>query len=827
MLVNQGCNLNKYIPSGKYIIEDVKIKGAPGDERDELYSLLKISPNKKVLGVVKLNMWEYLLFNTPGRRQRWADKSAKYNKELIAAEAELAKTDTSDKKTRGKIEARISRLEDRIKRYDDREEDLLKTEWEKPVLLDSQMLFNSGLQMKEYMFHKGYFYDTVSYKVKTIGKKAYITFNLVLGKAFYIRKLDYEIFDKRIADIVAGDTANRLVEPGQKFDGDILTAERNRLTLLLRENGYYNFRRDYIYYDIDSSHRGNTVNVGLGIANPTARTRHRFYKIGKIYVEPEYIKNDTTSKDTVAYKGLYFISRDLRIKPSILGDYIFFNTGDIYKAIDYQSTINRLSQLGSYKFVDIQYHVDTVGRPDTGILSVFIKLTPFKKQEIDYGLELNSIEQSQADIPTTRSVGSAANVLYMDKNLGHTDLQLQIKPYGSVELPISILQHANAIDTPAYTYGVTTSFILHRLLVPHIWPFWPLSDEALRRNAQTSFNFNYIVESSKYYQRNTGSLYMTWTENFDENHVLSVTPIEISYVNTGFVSNTFRASIDSTHNPLLINLFDQHLITDFRMAYRINRQPFTLVKKPYWYLLLSFETGGNVPALASLASHNFKDPAKDSGAVTGKIFGIDYYQYTKLEADYQYYLPVFGKDNLALRAIGGFGAPESLVGLFFPNTQSSELPFEKQFYVGGANDIRAWKLRTLGPGSYYDPFGSQYYDKSGDIKLEANAELRFPIYSVLKGSIFTDAGNVWLYNNDPLRPGSGFGFNTFYKEIAIGSGIGFRFDFNLFVVRLDFAVPLYNPALDLSDRWQFYDIDHQSAWFTHNLQINLGIGYPF
>lgn len=314
---------------------------------------------------------------------------------------------------------------------------------------------------------------------------------------------------------------------------------------------------------------------------------------------------------------------------------------------------------------------------------------------------------------------------------------------------------------------------------------------------------------------------MTWQAKVSSNQTLSITPIEIGFVNTGFLSGTFKKSIDSTHNPLLIDLFDQHLITDFRASYLINQQPLTNVKYPYWYLRLSFEAGGNVPALLTLKQQ------RDSNAVTDKLSGINYYQYTKIEADYQYYLPVLHNNNLAMRIIGGVGVPQSLVGLFAPNTNSTELPFEKQFYVGGANSIRAWKLRTLGPGSYYDPLGPTYYDKSGDIKLEANAELRFPIYSIVKGALFTDAGNVWLYSNDPQRPGSGFYFNTFYKQIAVGSGVGLRFDFSYFVVRFDFAVPLRDPSRPSGSEWEVDELLRQSAWFEHNLQINLGIGYPF
>jgi outer membrane protein insertion porin family len=822
MVFGQACNLSKYIPPKKYLLDKVKIEGAPPAEEDQLYSLLKQVPNKKILWVLKLNMWSYLLANTEEVKQKRIDNAVKLREELPDLKAQLAKTDTANIKERQKLEAKIVKIENRIDYYDNREENLKKSVWEEPVILDSQLMIASAVQFRAYLFNKGYFYDSVSYSIKTKGKKATIIYKIKPGPPSYIHKLDYYVFDKRISDIVTKDSLNRLLFSGQKYDGDLIAQERNRITLLLRENGYYNFRRDYIYFEIDSSLGDRKVNVGIGISNPALMKRHRLYKIGEIYVEPEYYLNDTTVKDTFTYARMHFISTKPRIKASVLRDFIFLHKNDLYKGSDYQATINRLSQLNAYRFVDIQYDVDTFGRKDTGVLNVFIKLTPFKLQEIDLGLEFNSTEESLGQISTTRSLGSAGNFVYRNKNIGHSALQLEIKPQGSIEIPISILQHGSAIDTPSYQYGITNSLILPQLLVPHSW----LNEKALKRTAQTTFNLNYIVENSRYFKRTTATINTTYQENFSPNFRLFVTPVEISLVNTGFVNNTFYHEVLNTHNPLLINLFDQHLITDIRGALLFNQQPLTNVKNRYWYLRISAETGGDVPAIIDLVAFN---KPKAPGASTNQIFGINYYEYSKIEADFHYYIPVRKDNNLAMRVIAGLGTPLSIMGILDPNTKSTILPFEKQFYVGGANSIRAWRLRTLGPGSYKDnsPSGTINYDKSGDIKLEASAEYRVPIYSILKGALFVDAGNVWLYNDDPKRPGSAFHFNSFYKEIAIGTGIGARLDFNFFVIRLDFAVPLHDPSYPESQRWRVDQLLHESAWWEHNLQINLGIGYPF
>jgi len=818
LIICQACNLNKYIPPKKYLLDKVTIIGSPSNEKEQMNSLLKQVPNKRIFFVVKPNMWAYLLLNTEKAKQRREEKAQKLRDELVVVKSELEKTDPKNEKRVEKLQTKIVKIQNRITHYENREEDLKKSVWEEPVLLDSQLLAASSVQFKDYLFNKGYFHDSIYYSVKIRGKKAFVTFHVITGDQFYINKLDFFIFDKRISDIVTKDSLNCLVKPDQKYDGDLMKDERNRLALLLKQNGYYNFRRDYIYFDIDTTLPGNIVNVGLGIANPTTMSRHRIYKIGDISVEPEYYLNDTTVKDTFKYNNMYFISNHPRIKPSILKDFIFIHSGDLYNGNDYLATMNRLSQLNAYQFIDIQYAVDTIERPDTGILNVFIRLTPLKKQEWDIGIDLNSVEESQADITNTRSLGTAANLLYRNKNLGSSAMQLEIRPTGSIEIPISILNNSSVTNTPSYQYGLTGTLLVPQLLAP-----WRLSENELKRTAQTSFNAGYIVESSIYFKRNTGTVNMTWQENLRPNVRLSVTPVEISLVNTSFINSTFKAQVDSTHNPLLINLFDQHIITDFRAVLLFNQQPLTNVKSRYWYFRITGETGGNVPALVYNILNNSR---KSTGPVTNNILGINYYQYSKIEGDYRYYIPVAKDNNLAFRAIIGFGTPNSIMGLLSPQTKSEILPFEKQFYVGGANDIRAWRLRTLGPGSYEDPNGTLNYDKSGDIKLELNAEYRTPIYSILKGAAFVDAGNVWLFNNDPSRAGAAFQFNSFYKEIAIGGGLGARFDFNFFVVRLDFAEPFYDPALPENQRLVFHNFNN-NQWLGSHLQINLGIGYPF
>jgi outer membrane protein assembly factor BamA len=239
-----------------------------------------------------------------------------------------------------------------------------------------------------------------------------------------------------------------------------------------------------------------------------------------------------------------------------------------------------------------------------------------------------------------------------------------------------------------------------------------------------------------------------------------------------------------------------------------------LVKKPLFFFREAAEFGGLLPFLISQVAGN---STKSDILTNNSLTGITYYKYIKSESDFRYYIPLGQETNLALRSIFGIGAP-----MF----NSATLPFEKRFFSGGANSIRAWKLRQVGPGSFYSNNPGVNFDQSGDLKLEFNSELRFPIYGVFKGALFLDAGNVWLFKNDAERPGAEFAFNRFYKEIAVGTGFGTRFDFSVFLFRVDFGVKLRDPAQPENQRWLFNKWD-ESDWIGNFMNLNLGIGYPF
>ncbi|RYD81206.1 MAG: hypothetical protein EOP53_06955 [Sphingobacteriales bacterium] len=837
MLSVQSCNVRKRIPPGSQLLSKVKIKGEPTAYSDEVYALLKQKPNKKVIGLFRINMWVYFWANQSAMKRRREKKLVKLQNSLAQSlEALEALPETEDKK-RKKLDYKIVKLENKVDKQRDKVANLSRGVFEPPVLLDTFLASSSSSQIQAYLFNKGYFHNTVSselrygtnihrlfyynlfglrdndssnHKRKT---KATIIYNVNHGEPTILNQVEYLVYDSTLFPLVIADSLKSEIKLGKRYDGDALARERERLYLVFRNNGYYNFSREYIYYGLDSAIGKNKVDVYLGISNPPNRTKHRIYTFDKIYIEPEYFLGDSTKKDTFALDDYTFISNGTIVNPSLLADFVFFNKGEIFRLSDYQSTLSRLSQLNLFRYIDVQFTLDTIGRKDTGLLNAHIRLTPMPKMEWNTNLELNYRDEGQTQFnPQTnsRSLGMAGSVSYKNRTLGKSGLQLEIRPRLAVEIPVKTLVE-EGINVPSYEAGLGTSLAFPQLLFPkHLLPK-RFATKALRLASQTTVNLNFLYEQNKYFNRTTYNNNLTYqiTKGRIQHFV---TLAEVSLVNTSFNNAAFQKQVEDTRNPLLINLFDQHIITNGRYAFVLGQQPITNVAKRYWFLKESIELGGNTMA----AFDKIADTKRDTNKLTKKIFGINYYQYFRNEVDLRFYSPAWRDNNIALRTIVGFGLPYG---------NSTILPFERRFYVGGANSIRAWRLRELGPGQYKDN-NEIAFDKSGDLKLETNAEFRFPVYGLFKSALFVDAGNVWTYKEDVGRPGSKFKTDSFYKQIAVGAGLGLRFDFTFFVLRLDLALPVRDPSLPAGDRMVFHNFNNRT-WIGKNINTNLGIGYPF
>ncbi len=752
-----GCSIKKHIPADKYLLTKVAVKGAPGQSGEDLYTLSKQKPNRKFAGVVRLKMWLYLLSKK--------------------------KNDPEKKK-----------------------EKIANNTWEEPVLLDSALLGVSTGNMEEYLFNNGYFHGKVNYEIKTKGRKAGITYLVTPGDEFKIRNLKYQVEDSALAKLVLeGDTTRRRVKNGDQYDGDVLAEERDRLTNLFRNEGYWNFSREYITFEVDSHLEGNLVDVGLRVDNPVNRPHHWIYRVKNIYVEPEYIYGDTIPKDSFEYTDQIYISKQLRIKAPIVADFVFFNRDSLYRQSDYQSTLGRLGQIGIYKFIDVNLMPDTSAGRDTGLMDILIRLTPLKRQGITANLELNT---TQENTPITadrqRLYGTSVGLTYRNRIIAKLPLLLDIGARGSIESPFSGA-------AASFDYGFNASLSYPTLLLP-----FAIKDRSLRLSSTTALSGSWLSERTEDYSRRTLTGNLAYNLRYGRYRFTWV-PLEVSLINTYRLSDGFETQLQDINDPFYRSLFDRHILTSSRYGFIINQQPIGMVQAFYWMFRVTGEVGG----FDIFARDALFDKARLEKDTIRRLGGIDYYQYLRLEPDIRAYLPVGRYTNLAGRFALGLGTPYA---------NSSIMPFEKRFYVGGPNSIRAFNSRKLGPGLFQDPDGRRgnSYDQSGDIKLETSLEYRFPIYSFLKGALFADAGNVWLLRTvDTIRTQSQLPFakgadpaRTIIGDIAVGAGAGIRLDFNFFVIRLDVAKPVKYPKIPKSPSLS-------PKVFLSDAVLSIGIGYPF
>ncbi len=810
--MEQSCSIKKYIPKHSYLVNKVNIKGEPNGMNDALYNLSKQKPNARLLFVYRWNMWRYLIFSsTVDAIFKRGERIKKLNAELKQLKLDYTQNEPNltDKQKR-KAQKHIASLQRKLENETTKAEEVAAAV-DAPVLMDSEMLRVSARQMTDYLWDKGYFQAKVTFNVFVHGSRANIYFQCNPGNQFFITKYEIKAEDSAITNLIYRDTSVALISKGSPFTKDLLLREENRVYNLLSNRGYYKFKQQYFNFASDTMNvAGDSMPLKMIIYNPVDGDKHKIYRVKDVIIEPEYALGDTSIKAKTLYNGYVFVSSDLQVRPKVICDFIYIKPNSIFREDVKRSTLARLAQLGSFKFVDIRYieNKEIVG--DTGELNCYIRMTPAEKYKTVNSFELNRTEEGDRAITNNYSTlyGFAVSSSLLNRNLAHSALQFETQLRAAVEVPFDTLHFLKPVPSLLnYQLGLNNSLIFPKLLYyPHFWPFNQINKDG-SLPAVTSFNLNLLFEHNGFYNRTTGSTNLTWqvTKN---NQRYFITPVEISLINA-HASPLLKLPDD----PLILNLFDQHIITDFRFAYLYNLQPITNVVKPFTVFRLGAEIGGFIP---SAIDYLFDKQSSNNGDVTRKILGIKYFTYSKIDLDLRGYMPVIKSDNLAARIAIGLGVP------FAPSTI---LPFEKRYYVGGANSIRAWRPRDLGPGSFQSPTGV-IYDKSGDFKFEGSFEYRFPIFSFIKGAIFTDYGNVWLDREDPLRPGANFAIDRFYKEIAIGSGAGLRFDFSFFVFRFDVAVPMRDPALNEKDRW-VYTKYYSMPNLADKMNLNIGIGYPF
>jgi len=671
---------------------------------------------------------------------------------------------------------------------------------EKPVLLgDVDREFNKDI-IENYSENKGYFNAKATYDTVSKNKKAQVIYTVRPGSRYLIDGVKFQKDSTLVNHEIQSFADKTLLKNGRPFDLDVIKAERERIDNRLKERGFYYFHPDNIIVQADSTvSKNHKVELNVKLKDNTPDLATQQFSIDKVIVFPNYNIQDVKdgkysipmNKDSLskyAFDDIYVIDPQHKFKPKIFDRALYFKQGDLYNRSNHNLTLNRLISLGVFKFVKNEFIVsDSLSHK----FDAYYLLTPRPIQS----LRLEALGRTNS----ANYAGSELNLNWTHRNFFRGAEQFKAAIYGAFDFQMGGAQNANNI----FRAGTNVQLSIPRIVAP--FRFHSSSEFVPRTNITLGYEFQ---NRTQYYTLNnfTGSFGYLWKENARKEHDLKV--IDITLVSPANVTEEYE--IKSAKNPAMQRVVAKQLI--FGPTYSYTYTNTMLPKTNTIYYKGTLDLAGNITGLVTGA-----DVKKDKEK---KIFGIPFSQYVKIENDFRFYHKFTEKSSLATRFIGGIA---------YPYGNSEFIPFSKQFFSGGSNSIRAFRARTLGPGSF-DPrtiLEGSYFDQSGDVKLELNAEYRANLYKFLNAAVFVDAGNIWLLHDDSTRPGAKFS-KDFLNEIAVGAGVGLRLDFSILILRLDLAMPLRVPYYQKGDRWAFDKINFgDPSWRKDNLVLNIAIGYPF
>lgn len=767
LLVLYSCSATKFIPDGEYLLDKVKIESDVSEYGSiELRPYLRQKPNYKMFGINKTMLQ---IYNLAGKNDsKWINR-------------------------------------------------FIKKIGEEPVIFDSTLVEKTDSEFNKFFVNKGYINAEVSSEVIKKGKKADVIYKIKGNTPYTIRNYTYTIQDKTLRQTLFGEDNKgpitipeealsiRIpsVKQGMLFDRGILDNERTRITTLLRNRGYYAFNKSYITYDADSSLNMNAVDVNLIINRAREpqpdgvfqEINHQKYKLNNIYLYLDYDPlrfsslQDYPKTDSIVSENytVYYQGKKPSISPKTLINNTFFSSGKNYSEVDENLTYSSFSRLNALNNIYIQFNELT--QNDSALIDCSILTIPARKQTISFSLEGTN---------TAGDLGIAPSISYTHRNLFRGAETLNLKIRGAYE---AITQNS-AVVNPYWELGGEASIHLPKFVFPFI------NSSFLRRmNTSTEFTLSYNYQTRPEYDRTllSGGVRYIWqnTNRSAGRHQFDL--LDIDYVYFPKIDPTFLSELPP--NAELFGYIDQFIAGS---GYTFTKTTFDPMQKQRnaYSLRLSLESAGN--ALSGIMNL-FNSSKDENGFYT--LLNNRFAQFVKGDFDYAKTIIFDEQNSLAMRIGGGIG---------FPYGNSQMLPFEKRYYSGGANSVRAWSVRELGPGGYQPNESTTFFHQSGDIKLDFNLEYRTRFFWKLEAAAFIDAGNIWTIKDYPDQEEGQFKFNQFFKQIAWGYGLGLRLDFDFFLIRFDFGWKAFDPSKRGKERWAITNPN-----FTNNFAWHIAVGYPF
>ena len=796
----------KYLKPGEKLLYDQHIKAPKEISKDDLNNLYVQEPNRRFLGIPTLHylVWFYYKGERNYDQEKFIRKKEEVQKKF---DDKIASVPPSKNRRINNLEfkkqKRVRTLENKIENGNN------FMQWgEKLSVLDTSATRQTKERFSGYLSSKGYFKNQVTYEIDSFDSQVEVTYIVTPGKAYFIDTIFYDIEDTAVSNLVMANSNKSFIKRGEPYDQTKFSSERERLDFLLKDFGYYDFSRQYIVFDVDTAFKANKkVGVEIIINNPVRRGHHKKFTITDVnFITDGGVNVGERTRVTRDYHGIHFSYFEDNYNLRILSQRVFLQPGNMYSRSNTFDTQRQLANLDAFKFVNINY--DTTG----GRFVANIFTSPLDRYQWS----------NEAGVNVTQGYpGPFFNTSFRKRNVFRGLESIDFTGRFGFEGVASATNDQNIYKSTEAGVNIIMTF-------PQI--VFPLSERVKyglgNNNPKTKLLVGYSYTDRPEYRRSFASLSGTYTLENKKTTQYSFTFANITIIDTLNTSKEFREFLgeqQESGNFSLVNSFYPSLVTSMIFGLTWNHNNYGIFDRNSVFIRTQFESGGTL--------WNIADPGFLSD------YELQYFQYLRFGIDVRQNRILDKNTVVAYR----FNA-----GVAYPYGSNESLPYEKFFFVGGSNSIRAWRPRRLGPGSFKpnlseDPEANGLFDynieKPADILLEASIELRRNLFGFVDGAVFLDVGNVWTFqpwqkrvNDEVVENGnSEFLWNQFYKELGIGTGFGVRFDFTFLILRFDVGIKVYDPARDPGDRWVLSRMKFFQPFGTNREPViyNIGIGFPF
>ncbi|SEI75127.1 Outer membrane protein assembly factor BamA [Dyadobacter sp. SG02] len=797
-------------PTSKgYLLGNSSIKGNRVISDSELEALIPQKPNRRLLGFpifpyVGLYRFGELFYNREEKQRKVIEVTQNYQKE--------SQEHTDSPRKLERINTRYAKKLEKAQLRATQGNFWMRVLGEAPVYYSQADVVQNAEKMQKYLYNNGFFDAKVAFDPDTIFKRIRVNYLVTENRATMIRDIHYQISDGLADSLIKVDSKNAALTPRKRYDGDAFEEERVRIETLLRNEGYMGFSRQNISYIVndtitnrptDSLFKSVDVRVKVDMPTP-ANKRYSVNSVNFEVLPPSGVPDSIFRKDTSVFEGIKYVFSDKKFSRKVLDSKMQVRPQTWYSQKKERDTQQQLSLTDQFRFVNYNYTLDSTGR---GINSYF-KAIPLDKYQISTDLGLNVIQLQGTP-------GPFANLSYKIRNVFNGMENFETNIRGGIELVPNFVGNREIYKSEEI--GITASLTFPRLLTPKSL----FKRQTANNNPRTQLSLGYNYVNRPEYTRTNIKINTNYSWQPTPRTLFNVSLVDLNILNTTYIRDDFQELLDTLvlqGNNLLYS-FNRSFVSDLNASFVYNTNSLAGPQKKAQYFRIAVESGGT--------SLNFLPRQQD---VIRGILGKDknsgeevqFYKYIRWNADYRRYWPSGRKSALVARVN---------TGAIYSYGDNKVPPYEKYFFAGGSNSVRAWLPRRLGPGSAKPvTYNNLSIESPGEFLLEGNLEWRgflAKFFGDINYALFIDAGNVWRLGDNATSDDQKFKADKLLREMAVGTGFGIRYDLSFFILRFDFGVKVYDPALErfVLDELRLKHLFRRTE--ANSLNINLGVGYPF